>query len=257
MKDIAIKLDHVSMEYRKTTEKIETLKEFVIRKIRGKVQYESFRALDDISCDIIKGERIGIVGANGAGKSTMMKLIAQVMKPTAGTVTVNGTVAPMLELGAGFDFEFSGYDNIFLNAALLGRSKEFIESKLDDIIAFADLGDFIYSPIKNYSSGMRAKLGFAVATEVEPDIVIIDEVLGVGDVRFRKKSADRIKEIIDNGATAIIVSHSIESIRELTEKTIWLNSGKVIMIGETDKVCKEYLKYMQGLPSTPQVRGEE
>jgi len=248
MKEVAIKLEHISMEYRKTTEKIETLKEYIIRRIKGKVQYDNFRALDDISYDIIRGERIGIIGANGAGKSTMMKIIAQVMKPTSGRVTVNGTVAPMLELGAGFDLEFSGYDNIFLNAALLGRSKEFIESKLDNIIAFADLGDFIYSPIKNYSSGMRAKLGFAVATEIEPDIVIIDEVLGVGDVRFRKKSSDRIKEIIESGATAIIVSHNIDSIKDLTEKTIWLDKGKVAMIGETNMVCKEYLKYMQSQP---------
>ena len=245
MKNLAVKFENVTMEYIKTTERIDTLKEFIIQTMKRKVHYAAFRALGNISCEIEMGDNIGIIGANGAGKSTMMKLIAQVMKPTSGMVSIMGTVAPMLELGAGFDDDFSGYDNIFLNGAILGRSKAFLEDKVDDIVDFADLGDFIYSPVKNYSSGMRAKLGFAVATQIEPDILIVDEVLGVGDMKFQKKSENRMREMIKGGATAIIVSHNIYQIRELTEKTIWLDNGNLMMFDETKKVCDAYEAYMK------------
>ena len=244
MKEIAVKVDHICMDYKKTTERIDTLKEFVIRILKRQVKYSAFRALNDVSFEIFKGERIGIIGPNGAGKSTLMKIIAEVMKPTSGTLTLNGTVAPMLELGAGFDPEFSGYDNIFLNGAILGRSKEYLESKLDSIIEFADLGEFINSPIKNYSSGMRARLGFAVATAIEPDIIIIDEVLGVGDLKFKKKSSERILELISHGATAIVVSHNVNQIKELTTKTMWLRRGEIVKFDETKKVCDAYARYM-------------
>ncbi len=244
MGNFAVKVTNVTMEYRQTTEKVETLKEYLIRRLKGNVTYKAFRALNEVSFEVQKGERIGVVGHNGAGKSTIMKIIAEVLKPTNGEIIVNGVVAPMLELGAGFDHEFSGYDNIFLNGSILGKSKEFLEENLDKIIEFADLGDFIYSPVKNYSSGMRAKLGFAVATLIDPDILIIDEVLGVGDEHFRKKSSDKMRELINGGATSIIVSHSIEQIRELTDKTLWLDHGRVMMFDETNKVCDEYLEFM-------------
>jgi ABC-2 type transport system ATP-binding protein len=245
MKNFAVKVTNLTMEYRHTTERVETLKELVIRKLKKNVEYTAFRALDNISFEVGKGERIGVIGHNGAGKSTIMKLIAEVLKPTSGQIEVNGVVAPMLELGAGFDLEFSGYDNIFLNGAILGKSKAFLEENFDRIIDFADLGDFIYSPVKNYSSGMRAKLGFAVATQIEPDILIIDEVLGVGDEKFRKKSTDKMKELINSGATAIIVSHTIAQIKDLTDKTLWFDHGKIMMYDETDLVCEKYLEFMR------------
>ncbi len=244
MREIVIKAENLTLEYRKTSEKIQTLKEYLIRVLKKNIKYESFLALNDVSFEISKGERVGIIGPNGAGKSTLMKLIAEVLKPTKGSIAISGAVAPMLELGAGFDEEFSGYDNIFLNGAILGKSKEYLESHLDEIIKFADLGDFIYSPVKNYSSGMRAKLGFAVATQIEPDVLIIDEVLGVGDVRFREKSANRVEELINGGATSVIVSHSIDQILRLTDKTMWIDSGKIMIFDRTEKVCEAYLKFM-------------
>jgi len=244
MENYSIVIDHITMDYRRTTEKVETLKEFIIRKLKRNIEYKTFRALDDICIKIEKGEKIGVVGHNGAGKSTFMKIIANVLKPTMGTIQVKGIVAPMLELGAGFDPEFSGYDNIFLNGAILGKTKAFLNENVDRIIEFADVGDFIYSPVKNYSSGMRAKLGFSIATQIDPDILIIDEVLGVGDAHFQKKSTNKMKELINSGATAIIVSHDISKIKELTTKTIWLDHGNLLMFGETNKVCDDYLEYM-------------
>ena len=244
MENYSIIIDHVTMDYRKTTEKVETLKEFIIRKLRKNIEYKTFRALSDISIKVKSGEKIGVIGPNGAGKSTFMKIIANVLKPTEGNVQISGIVAPLLELGAGFDPEFSGYDNIFLNGAILGKTKTFLEENIDKIIEFADIGDFIYSPVKNYSSGMRAKLGFSVATQIDPDILIIDEILGVGDAHFQRKSEERMKELINSGATAIIVSHNIDSIRALTTKTIWLDHGKMMLFDQTDLVCDKYLEYM-------------
>jgi ABC-2 type transport system ATP-binding protein len=246
MENIAVKVKNLTMEYRQTTEKVETLKELLIRKLKKDVRFSAFKALDNVSFEVVKGERIGVIGHNGAGKSTIMKLIAEVLKPTSGDIVINGVVAPMLELGAGFDPEFSGYDNIFLNGAILGKSKVFLKENLDRIIEFAELDDFIYSPVKNYSSGMRAKLGFAVATQINPDILIIDEVLGVGDEKFKKKSTDKMKEIINSGATAIIVSHSLDQITELTDKTLWFDHGKLMMFDESELVCKKYIEYMWG-----------
>jgi len=242
----SIKVTNVTMDFIKTSEKVDTLKELLIRKIKKNLKYYHFRALDDISFEIQKGEKVGVIGHNGAGKSTIMKIVANVLKPTSGQVEINGIVAPMLELGAGFDIEFSGYDNIFLNGAILGKSKAYLEENVEKIIEFADLGDFIYSPVKNYSSGMRAKLGFSIATQIEPDILIIDEVLGVGDEHFKKKSEKRMRELISHGTTALIVSHNIKQIRDLTNKTIWLDKGKLIKFGETNSVCDQYLKYMNG-----------
>ncbi len=245
MKEIAIRVENVSMEYRITGQKIDSLKEYLIEGIRGRVNYKRFSALTDISMEIEKGERIGIIGHNGAGKSTLLKIMCGVMKPTKGTITVNGDIAPLMELGAGFDPEFSGQENIFLNGAIMGRSKEFLEMKYDDIVEFADLDEFLYVPIKNYSSGMRAKLGFAIATQIDPDILIIDEVLGVGDERFKKKSTDKITEMIENEKTVIIVSHNLNRIRELTDRVIWLERGEIKAIGNGDEICDEYAGFMK------------
>jgi ABC-type polysaccharide/polyol phosphate transport system ATPase subunit len=245
MKEIAINVENVSMEYRITGHKIDSLKEYFIEGIRGRVNYNNFSALKNVSLKIEKGERIGIIGHNGAGKSTLLKIICGVMKPTTGVITVNGEIAPLMELGAGFDLEFSGEENIFLNGAILGCSKKFLEAKYDEIVEFADLDEFLYVPIKNYSSGMRAKLGFSIATVINPDILIIDEVLGVGDERFKKKSSDKIMEMIDQGKTVLIVSHNLNRIRDLTDRVIWMEKGAIKAIGDKDNICDEYAEYMK------------
>lgn len=237
---IDIRLENVSMRFRLLTEKVDNLKEMFIRRLKKELQYREFYALNSISFTVYRGERIGIIGHNGAGKSTLLKIISGVMKPTQGTVEVNGVLAPLLELGAGFDPELTGAENIFLNGALLGKSRDFLERKFDEIVEFSEIGNFIYTPVKNYSSGMRARLGFSIATQVNPDILIIDEVLGVGDQGFRKKSSETMKEMVKSGKTVILVSHSLKQIRELTDRVIWLHKGEVREIGDSETVCSLY-----------------
>jgi len=239
---IAIDVKNVSMDFQISGEKIDNLKEYVIKSIKGEIVKEDFHALSDVSFQVKKGDKLGIIGLNGAGKSTLLKIIAGVMKPSKGSVKVRGKIAPLLELGAGFDNNYTGAENIFLNGAILGFSKSFIESKYDEIVEFADLGHFINVPIKNYSSGMRSKLGFSVATLVKPDVLLLDEVLSVGDVKFRKKSKEKIEELFNSGATVVLVSHGIKNIREICNQAVWLDQGKLIMSGPVEEVCDAYEK---------------
>lgn len=242
-KDIAIEVENVTMEFELAAEKVDNLKEYIIRGVKRDLPPKNhFRALDDISFTINKGERVGVVGFNGAGKSTLLKILSGVMVPTEGEFKKYGTVAPLLELGAGFDHNYNGRENIFLNGAILGYSKEFLKNKYEEIVEFSELGEFIEVPIKNYSSGMSAKLGFSIATIVEPDILILDEVLSVGDVRFQKKSGDKLKEMMGSGTTVLLVSHSTSKIRSLCTRAIWLDKGKLIMDGDVDYVCDAYIE---------------
>lgn len=247
MEDLAIKLENVTMTYRITQEKIDSFKEFFVKSLQRKISYKEFNAVKSLNLEVRKGERLGIIGHNGAGKSTLLKLISGVMKPTSGKITINGTIAPLLELGAGFDPDLSGVKNIYLNGAILGRDKKFLDEKINEIIDYADLGEFIDVPVKNYSSGMRARLGFAVATQIDPDILILDEILGVGDQNFRDKSTAKMKEMIHSGKTVLLVSHSLEQVQELTERTIWLHHGEIREYGESATVCNHYRTFMKSL----------
>ena len=240
MENPIITIDNVTMQFRLSHEKVNSIKEYFIRMLKKNLRYSDFYALKNISFQVQKGQRIGIIGPNGAGKSTLLRIISGIMKPTKGSIQVNGSVSPLLELGAGFDDEFSGAENIYLNGAILGKTKHFLDEHFEEIVAYSELAEFIDSPVKNYSSGMKAKLGFSIATQVESDILIIDEVLGVGDQNFKKKSSAKIKELMEKGITTILVSHNIEQIRKLTDKTIWLEEGCMKAFGESDRVCDRY-----------------
>lgn len=240
MSENIIEINNVSMRFNRSKEQIDNLKEYVIRIFKKNLLFEEFWALQNISFNIKKGESIGFIGLNGSGKSTLLKIIAQVMKPTKGEVKVYGSVAPLIELGAGFDLDLSARENIFLNGAVLGHSRKEMRKRFDSIVDFAELWDFVDVPIKNYSSGMVARLGFAIATASSPDILIVDEVLGVGDFKFQKRCEKRIAEIIKNGATVIFVSHSIEQVTELCQKAVWLKNGQMLMYGDVDEVCQQY-----------------
>ena len=237
--DIVISLKNVSMCFNMPNEHITSLKEYVIKFLQGKLMYNAFWALKDVSIDIKKGDVVGIIGFNGAGKSTMLKVVSGILKPTKGSVSIHGSIAPLIELGAGFDPELSGRENIYLNGAVLGMSRKMMDKKVEEIIEFAELEEFIESPIKNYSSGMYARLGFAIATCIKPDILIVDEILSVGDYKFQEKSRQRIKDMMDEGTTIIMVSHRIEEVKELCNKVIWLDKGKVQKIGGKE-ITDEY-----------------
>lgn len=240
---VSVVVDHADLSFEVQTEKIDTIKETFIRTLkRNNSKKIKIHAINDVSFKVYKGEKVGIIGYNGAGKSTLLNLITGIYPPDKGRVTTYGRVSPLLSLGAGFDQNFSGRKNIILNGAVLGYDKEYLESKVDEIIEFSELGEFIDIPIKNYSKGMLAKLGFSIATAVNPDILIIDEVLGVGDVNFSKKSRDKMKSLMDGGTTVIFVSHSIPQVRELCDKAIWIDNGSVREIGDVNKVCDHYLK---------------
>lgn len=242
MSNTAIKVNDVSIRFNLSSEKTDNLKEYVIKLLKKEIKYDEFWALRDISFELKKGERLGILGLNGAGKSTLLKIIAGVYKPTVGTVEKHGKIAPMLELGAGFDMQYTGAENIFLYGSVLGFSREFLEEKYDEIVEFSELNKFIDVPLKNYSSGMRARLGFSIATVVEPDILILDEVLSVGDAKFRKKSERRVMEMFDKGVTVLFVSHSLEQVQRLCDKAMILEHGQMIAYGDTTKVSKIYEK---------------
>ena len=241
--DLSIEVNNVSLSFEVGKDKIDNLKEYVIRSIkRNKEKRTHFQALKDISFKIHKGEKVGIIGYNGAGQSTLLYYITGIYPPERGAVKTYGRISPLLALGAGFDHNYSGKENIYLNGAILGYDKKFLESKYDEIVEFSELGEFINFPIKNYSSGMLAKLGFSIATIVEPDILIIDEVLGVGDVNFQKKSSDKLRSLMDKGTTVLLVSHSIPQIRQLCDKAIWIDQGRIVEIGDVNDVCNHYLK---------------
>ena len=236
----AIRVQNVSMMFHMHKEKIDNLKEYVIRVLRRKLNYTEFLALRDISFEVQPGERLGVLGFNGAGKSTLLKVIAGVMKPTAGTVEIRGVVAPLLELGAGFDMNYSGRENIFLYGATMGFSRKYIQERYDEILEFSELKDFIDAPVKNYSSGMRARLGFSIATAVEPEVLIVDEVLSVGDAKFRNKSEAKIQSMFDQGVTVLFVSHNTAQVRSLCNTAILLDKGCIIASGAADEVCDVY-----------------
>lgn len=244
MKEVVIKLENVGMHFRKSTQKVDSFKEYFIRKLKKQIVYEKFVALNNVNLEISKGEVVGFVGLNGAGKSTLLKVVSGVQKPTVGSIEVKGRVSPLLELGAGFDNDLTGKENIYLNGLILGYDKKFINEKIDDIIDFAEVKDFIDTPIKNYSSGMKARLGFSIATVKIPEILIVDEVLSVGDGRFRKKSEERMLQLIKSDATVLFVSHSLEQIRRLCTKVVWLEKGEVKMVGNTKEVCDAYEAYL-------------
>lgn len=235
-----ISVDHVSMRFRLASEKVDSLKEYFIKTLKSQISTNEFWALNDVSFQIQKGDALGLIGLNGSGKSTMLKIIAGVLKPTKGSVAVRGEVAPLIELGAGFDYDLTASENIFLNGALMGRSHEEMESYYDGIVEFSELKDFIDVPVKNFSSGMIARLAFAIATIGTPDILICDEVLSVGDFRFQEKCHKRIGEMLEKGTTLLFVSHSIEQVEGLCNKAVWLEHGNVRMFGECKEVAEIY-----------------
>ena len=235
-----IEVQNVTMRFHMNSDRILSLKEFVTTALRGKLKYDTFTALEQVSFQVKRGETLGLIGRNGAGKSTMLKIISGILKPTEGEVHCYGNVVPMLELGSGFDFDLTGRENIFLNGAILGYSREFLESRYEEILAFSELGEFIHSPIRNYSSGMLARLAFSIATVVRPEILIVDEFLSVGDADFQAKSRRRMTELMSGGATVLFVSHDLSQIREMCNRVIWLEHGRVKLCGETDEVCSAY-----------------
>lgn len=239
--NIIIDIKDVSVRFNKSSENISGLKEYVIKLIKGELMFQEFIALKDINFQIKKGESWGIIGRNGSGKSTLLKLISGILKPYKGSVTVCGTVSPLIELGAGFDHELTARENIFLNGALLGYSKVFIQEKFNEIVSFAEIGDFLDTPIKNFSSGMSARLGFAIATVTKPDILIVDEVLAVGDFAFQQKCHLRMEELLKDGTTLLFVSHSIEQVKQLCSKAIWLEKSELKAIGNVDDVAQLYM----------------
>ena len=243
-----IRVEHVSMKFNLGIEKNYSMKEAFIAMFDKKRRQKTteFWALDDLTFNVKKGEVVGLIGSNGAGKSTLLKVVSGVMKPTKGKVEVRGIISPMIELGAGFDLELTARENIYLNGAILGYSKEFLEEKFDDIVKFSELEEFLDVPVKNFSSGMTAKLAFSIATVVNPEILIVDEILSVGDIKFQEKSKGKMLEMIKGGTTVLYVSHSLESIKDLCDKVIWIEHGKLIKMGNAKEICDEYYKKQMG-----------
>ncbi len=235
-----IRFENLSVRFRVPAERMRTFKEFAIRRVQGKVSFREHWALRDVNLSIRAGEVFGLVGHNGAGKSTLLKVVARILKPTTGRVWVKGRVAPLLGVGAGFHPELTGRENVFLNGTLLGFSQQEMEEKFEQIVAFAGLEKFIDAPLRTYSSGMRARLGFAVATDTQPDILLVDEVLAVGDVAFREKSTARMNEFIERGTTILLVSHSMNTILSICHRVAWIHQGRVHMVGETEQVVAAY-----------------
>ena len=241
----AIEVENVGMKFNMSSEKVDDLKDYVIKLLKRQLNYKEFWALKDISFKIEKGDRVGLVGLNGAGKSTLLKVISGVLKPTEGKVKISGNIAPLLELGAGFNKQYTGTENIFLYGAMLGHSKAFLTEKYNEIVKFSELGEFIDVPVKNYSSGMKSRLGFAIATIVEPDILVLDEVLSVGDAKFRKKSTNKIKSMIENNVTVLFVSHSIDQVLDLCNKAILLDKGHLVAYGSAQKIADLYQQRLE------------
>lgn len=235
-----IKVKNSTVRFNKATENYNGLKEYVIKMLKGELMFQEFLALKDVNFEVKKGESWGVIGANGSGKSTLLKLICGILKPYKGTVKVHGKIAPLIELGAGFDPQLTARENIYLNGALLGHKKAFMEMHFNEIIEFAELGDFIDVPIKNFSSGMAARLGFAVATIVKPDILIVDEVLAVGDIAFQEKCRKRMESLLQNGTTLLFVSHSSKQVKELCQNVIWLDKGHVVAQGRAEDIIQKY-----------------
>lgn len=239
--DYAVQILDATVRFNMASENIDNLKEYFVKLIQGKLMFNEFLALRGVDFKVRKGEAWGLIGTNGSGKSTLLKLICGIMKPYKGKVIINGTIAPLIELGAGFDGELTARENIFLNGAVLGHSKKYMQEHFDEIVDFAELRDFLDMPIKNYSSGMAARLGFSIATVVKPDILIVDEVLSVGDWAFQQKCQSRMRKMLDDGVTLLYVSHDIESVKYLCDHALWLDKGINRMSGEVNDVCKAYM----------------
>lgn len=233
-------VEDVSMKFRLDQNRVQSLKEFIVKGLSRQMKYKEFSALKNVSFTVEKGDVIGIIGRNGSGKSTILKCIAGIYKPTSGKITARGNIVPMLELGSGFDMEMTGQENIFLNGAILGYSEAFLKEKYEEIVEFSELGDFIYEPIRTYSSGMLMRLAFSIATVVNPEILIVDEILAVGDARFQEKSQARMNELMGGGTTVFFVSHNIKQIREMCNRAAWLSRGELKMFGPIDEVCSAY-----------------
>ena len=235
-----IRVENVSMRFRMANDRVTSIKEMVTKMLKRQVEYKDFWALKNVSFDVKRGEVIGLIGRNGAGKSTILKIISGILKPTEGSVYRGGGIVPMLELGSGFDYDLTGKENIYLNGAVLGYSKEFLESRYNDILEFSELGEFINTPIRNYSSGMLMRLAFSIATVVNPEILIVDEILSVGDENFQKKSHARMMELMAGGTTVLYVSHNLDQIREMCNRVVWLENHTVKMFGHVKEVCDAY-----------------
>lgn len=235
-----ITVDHVSMRFSTASEKVDSFKDYFIKTLKNQISYDEFWALKDVSFSVKRGDALALIGLNGSGKSTMLKVIAGVLKPTKGSVVVSGTVAPLIELGAGFDMDLTAEENVYLNGALLGYSHSEMEKHYSDIVEFSELHDFMNVPVKNFSSGMISRLGFAIATIGIPDILIVDEVLSVGDFRFQEKCQNRIKNMLNQGTTLLFVSHSINQVKELCNKIVWLDKGNVKMFGDAKEIAEIY-----------------
>lgn len=240
MPDTIIEIRDATMDFLVDRGGSRTLKELLINFVKGNVHYDRFRAVDHVNVDIKRGEVYGIIGRNGAGKSTLLKMIAGVLTPTSGSISIHGNIAPMLELGAGFDHDLTARENVYLNGSILGYSKEFLDARFDEIIKFAELESFVDQPIRTFSSGMMMRLAFSIATQVDPEILIVDEIMSVGDSHFRQKSERRMQELMSGGTTVLMVSHVLPQIRSMCDKVIWLDHGKVVMAGETQYVCDAY-----------------
>ncbi len=236
----AVEITNVSMRFNMAKEKVDSIKEYIIKFFKRQLLFEEFMALSDININIEQGEVFGLIGLNGCGKSTLLKIISGIYKPSTGSVKVCGTIAPLIELGAGFDMDLTARENIYLNGSVLGYSKQYIDEKFDEIVDFTELHQFLDVPMKNYSSGMVARVGFAIATITKPDILIVDEILAVGGFLFQEKCEKRINELMSGGTTVIIVSHSIEQIKRLCDRVAWIESGKIKMIGNAEEVCDLY-----------------
>lgn len=239
---VIIDVKNVTIRFNLANQKVDNIKEYVIRMIKKELMFQEFLAIQDVSFQVKKGEAWGLIGTNGSGKSTMLKAISGIIKPYKGSITVHGSIAPLIELGAGLDGNLTARENIFLNGCLLGHSEKYMQEHFEEIVDFAELWDFLDSPVKNYSSGMRARLGFAVATMSKPDILIVDEVLAVGDARFRQKCEKRMTEMLEQGTTLLFVSHSIDEVRRMCDHAIWLQRGHAMMSGEVNAVCDAYIE---------------
>lgn len=235
-----IEVSHVSMRFRIANDSVHSIKEYLVRRLQGRLRYRNFEALKDVSFSVEKGEIVGLIGHNGAGKSTLLKIISGILKPSEGSVVTRGNCVPMLELGSGFDFDMTGRENIFLNGAILGYSEQFLLEKFTQIVDFSELEEFLDVPLRNYSSGMVTRLAFAIAAAVNPEILIVDEILGVGDMDFQKKSFARMQEMMKGGTTVLMVSHSISQVEQMCDRVIWIERGCVQQIGSARQVCQAY-----------------
>lgn len=241
---VMIDVDHVTIRFNLSSQKIDNLKEYFVKLVKKELMFQEFLAVKDVSFQVKAGEAWALIGTNGSGKSTMLKAISGILKPYKGSITVNGSVAPLIELGAGFDPELTARENIILNGCVLGHTEQFMQEHFDEIVDFAELHDFMDAPLKNYSSGMRARLGFAIATMVKPEILIVDEILAVGDYKFKKKCEARMSEMLSGGTTLLYVSHNISEVKRLCDHALWIEKGVARMQGDVNEVCDAYMEEM-------------